>query len=244
MTGLKIKIGICAILFIVLQGAGIAKAQAKQDDSLAYRLLDNAFGKDIESGNAGIWFESIAYGIKDPKGIFSLPVYQVIKGGFLFMDGKKYEMQLGIVKALSDGKIMVMVDESSKMMYVDSVRTSMAMGDSMPDVNKLMEEIIGGEGTLGYAGMETVNGKRCHKIKASVTDAEHTHVYYWVEEGTGKIYLMAEWQNGAYNVYLFRSVGKAPKGHEYTIYLPEKEIDTYHGYTVIDNRFITIHQLK
>ena len=224
---------------------GICQLQAQAvNDSLAYRLLDNAFGKDIESGNASIYFESIAYGIKDPKAIFTLPVYEIIKGGFLCVEGKKYEMQLGIVKALSDGKLMVMVDESSKMMYVDSVRSSISMPglDStleMPDMNKLMDEMIGGEGALSYVGIENIIGKRCHKIKASISDAEHTHVYYWVEEISKKIYLMAEWQNNAYNVYLFRSVGKAPKAHEYAIYLPEKEIENYHGYTVIDNRYVS-----
>jgi len=226
---------------LLLICACVFNANAKGDDSLAYRLLDKAFGKDIESGNAGIYFESIAYGLKDPKGIFTLPIYQVIKGGFLCMEGKKYEMQLGIVKALSDGKLMVMIDEESKMMYVDSVRASVPGSDSteMPDMHKLMDEMIGGEGALSYAGIENINGKRCHKIKATVSDAAHTHVYYWIEESSKKIYLMAEWQNNAYNVYQFRSVGKAPKEHEYAIYLPEKEIDKYYGYTVIDNRYVS-----
>lgn len=234
---MNIKLTITAFLLTA------AAALHAADDSLAYRLLDNAFGKTVMSGNAGIWFESIAYGVKEPKDIFSLPVYQVVKGGFLFMDGNKYEMQLGAMKALSDGKLMVVVDEQSKTMYVDSVSRAGFSPDSADalQVKKMFDGMTGGEAKFDYAGIEILNGKRYHKIKAVADDADKTQVHYWIEEASGKMYMMAEQQNAAYNVYVFRSVGKAPKAHEYVVHLPQKEIDTYYGYTVIDNRFIKIN---
>lgn len=214
-------------------------AQVNTADDKAFQLLDAAIGKAMETGNVSISFEGIAFGQAQPQSIFKLPVYQVVRGGYLYIDGDKFEMQLGGMKNLSDGKTVVVVDEISKTMYVDSVRPS-ALLDTLgkPDINKLLDETIG-DGKLTYLGEEMLNGKKCHKVRNDVTGTDSKHVLYWINSQTGKLYLMAEWQNNAYDVYWFGNVGKAPKGHDYSVHLPNKELENFYGYMVIDNRFIS-----
>lgn len=200
------------------------------------KLLDKALGGALGQNNMSITFEGIAYSQQDPVAIFNLPVYEVIRGGYVYVDGKKYEMKLGSMKAISDGQIMVVADEVSKTLYIDSLRTLPA--DSVvPLVERLVSENFG-EGNLSYIGKEKVNGKMCHKIKSSFSNQFNTHVYYWIEVATDKLYLMAEWQNVGYDIYWFNNIGKAPSNYDYSVNLPNTELDTYYGYNVIDNRFI------
>ena len=211
--------------------------EAQNSDEKAIQLMDKAIGKAIESNNIAISFEGIAYGLKDPKSIFVLPMYEVKRGGFLFIDGEKMEMQLGAMKSLSDGKLVVVVDEVSKTIFVDSVRNHPLIKTDAPiDIAQLFKENFG-EGNMSYEGEETINGRKCYKIKSSFDYKEKNHVYYWIEKNSEKLYLMAEWQNNAYDVYWLKSIDSAPQAHEYAINLPKKELEQYYGYNVIDQRF-------
>ena len=94
------------------------------------------------------------------------------------------------------------------------------------------------EGTLKYQGIVEINKHKCHKIRSDIkNNTGGTHVIYWVEEKTGMLYLMADYQNKAYNVYWINKVGKVPAKTNFSIYLPAKQLSEYHGYTIIDNRF-------
>jgi hypothetical protein len=230
---------LCLLLLFLPQG--VVRAQ-NEEEKKAYALLDKAFGGFNEANsNVGLYFEGIAYGIADPLKIFTLDVYRVVRGGFVFVDGNKYEMQLGTIKTLCDGNISTAIDETSKMMLIDSVRketTYQNFGDSL-NITKLINETFG-DSKLNYLGEETINAHRCHKIKAVIKGGNLTdaHVLYWVDTTTGQLYLMAEWQNKSYDVYWFSKTGPAPKNHSYQIYLPKKELTTYYGYNVIDNRYL------
>lgn len=202
------------------------------------QLLDKAIGRAIESSDVAIVFEAIGYGLKKPLNIFTFPSNQVIHGGFLFIEGNKSEMQLGPVKSISDGNLLVVVDDVSKTMFIDSVRVIPLIDNKeKPNIEKSFIETFG-EGILSYEGEEKINGKDYHKIKSSFNNEENGHSYYWLDKQTEQIYLMADWQNNAYDVYWFRSVGNSLKGHDYSINLPEKELETYYGYNVIDHRFV------
>ncbi|MFL5730432.1 MAG: hypothetical protein ACJ75J_13170 [Cytophagaceae bacterium] len=210
----------------------------QKDDQQAFDILNTAMGNiGNEDNNTSMYFEGIAFGIQNPLTVFTLPAYKVHRGGFMLTEGKKFEIQLGIMKALCDGKIMVIIDEQSKSMVIDSVRDHVpGLEDQTPDIQKMLEENIG-VGNLKYEGKETVNGKLCHKIKASYSDELKTHVYYWVEVTKNQLLLMAEWQTNAYDVYWIRKMGKCPKGHVFAVNIPKREIETLYGYEVFDMRF-------
>lgn len=214
--------------------------QAQTKDAKALAMLDKAFGDALLSGNVALYFEGLAFGQQDPKKIFTLPVYQVLRGGYAFVDGKKMEMQLGTMKSLCDGKLFVMINEKVKMMYVDSVRASALaemerQGGEKPDFIKSLTDIAGA-GDVVFIGDEQVNGRLCHHLKASFSKG--SHVQYWIDAKTEKLYLVAEWQEKAYNVYWINRIEQAPKKHDYSIHLPAKQLNTYYGYEVLDNRFL------
>jgi hypothetical protein len=52
---------------------------------------------------------------------------------------------------------------------------------------------------------------------------------------------MAEKQKINYTVYQFEKMGTVPKTHSFEIQLPKKEIQAFHGYEVIDNRYLNIN---
>ncbi len=202
-----------------------------------YALVDKALGGADAQTGLSIYFEGIAYGIDQPARIFKLPAYQVHRGGYMLSSGKKCEVQLGLMKALCDGKLLVMIDEQAKTMVVDSVRESMpGFAGEAPDQDKLIDQYIG-KGDLRYEGKEPVNGKVCHKIKAFFEEDPSTHVYYWIEEATNKLLLMAEWQSEAYDTYWIKKVSKSPANHNYAIHLPKRELDELYGYQVVDFRY-------
>lgn len=230
-------------LFINLLFSSLLTAQPQtEEEKKAYALLDKAFGGFNETNsNVGLYFEGIAYGISDPVKIFTMDVYRIVRGGFMFVDGDKYEMQLGTVKTLCDGSISTVIDEVSKTMIIDSVRkesTYKNFGDSL-NINNLISQTFG-DSRLSYLGEETINGHKCHKIKAGINGGamDKSHILYWIGMATSQLYLMAEWQNKGYDVYWFSKTGQAPKEHSYKIYLPKKELTTYYGYNVIDNRYL------
>lgn len=208
-------------------------------DPQALKIMEKAMAPLENEKGSAIYFEGLAYGVKEPSAIFTLPAYQVFRGGFLFQEGKKFEMQLGMMKGLSDGKTMVMVDEISKVMYVDSVRRESPIKGERPDIAELLKKHIG-ESSLKYSGKEKVKGIECHKIEALSKAEERTiPIIYWVDVKNNQLVLMADKQNDLYNVYWIKSMGLPPKGHDYSVKLPAKELEKFHGYEVIDQRYIT-----
>jgi hypothetical protein len=217
----------------------ITAAQPKTStDDKAYQLLDKAIGSLFTSSNVGMYFEAIAFGIKTPESIFTLPVYKVFKGGFLFVNDDKFQIELGLMKSISDGKVTVIVNEQTKMMIVDSVR---ANNDSADINSQELESLLNDDfkdAVLTYVDVVTINNHKCHKITSNVKkNSSAADVIYWIDTTTGQLYLMAEKDNEAYNVYWLNKMGKAPANQSYTIYLPSKTLTTYHGYKVVDNRF-------
>jgi hypothetical protein len=223
-----------AILWLF--AAPSAKAQGMSQES-CIALLDKAFGGAGEADEFAIWFEGISYGMEKPTTIFTQPVYKTYKGGYVYVEGKQFEVNLGLMKALSDGKLMVAVDEAAQTMYVDSLRSSLPKRPgTQPDFRQTMN-LMFGDAQLSYLGKETVNGQVCHKLRSDSRGEMASHSLYWVNESTGALLLMADWQNGAYDTYWIQKVGKAPKGYDYSVNIPDEELDELHGYKVIDLRF-------
>lgn len=232
---LKISLLFCAGLF----ACTCTFAQNKTGNR-AYELLDKSLGIVFSGKSYAIYFEGITYSVERPLDIFTLPVYQVYRGGFAIMDNGRYEVQLGAMKSLCDGRIVVVVDEVSKMMVVDSVRNYSSGNDtsgSAADLLRMLDEKFT-EAELVYESTEIVNGKSCHRLKGVYPKDAGIYVYYWIEEKTNKLLLMAEHQeNGYFDVYWFREIVKAPKGHKFDVHLPDKYIENFHGYEVADFRY-------
>ncbi len=234
---LKIKLKMIAVLLVVISTATIAQTSSGREQ--AEKILDKAIGEVFASESIGISFEGIAYGINKPEDIFTLPVYKVYRGGYLFVNKDKYKVELGLMKSVSDGNVTVMVDEQSKTMIVDSVRKEQTAGTD--DISALINEDFK-ESTLEYLGEVMINNHKCYKIISHVKgEKTATEVGYWVDVASGQLYLMSEKQNDICNVYWFGKVGKAPEGYNYTVFLPKKQLTTFHGYTVVDNRFSEIN---
>lgn len=227
------------LLFLLLLNWWSVSAYAQQTtaDDKAFKILDKAIGDVFTSEDMGIYFEAIAYEVEKPESIFTLPVYRVFRGGYMFVDKEKFRIELGLMKSICDGKLVVVVEEESKTMIIDSVRKDSEEGQEEEMNAFLNDEFL--NGTLSYIGTEKINNRACHKIKSTVKDdKENTHVLYWVDQTTGQLYLMAEFQHNAYNVYWINKIGKAPEDKgRYNVYLPEKGLTTYHGYRVVDNRY-------
>ncbi len=210
-------------------------ASPQQDKALG--MLDGALGFLLEQDNGAIYFRSIAYGLDNPAEVFSLPAYKEKMGGYWIFDGDKFELSIGDTKGLCNGSIFTIINEAEGLMYIDSVRPENP-GDTAAGMPALMQHLNDefGEHALKYAGEETMNGVLCHKVKVTYKESD-THVLYWINKATGKLYLMAEFQQGAYTVYVVRKTGNAPANHDYTINIPDRELHEYLGYTVMDMRF-------
>jgi hypothetical protein len=207
-------------------------------DKQALELLDKAMGPvGDEEGNAAVYFDAIAIGLKDPKEISSLPLYKVYKGGFFIQDKNKFEIQIGVMKALCDGKLMVVIDETAKSMVVDSVRDKppVELGE-MPSFESLMDDNFG-DMKITYEGKEQMNGKLCHKIKGTFLKEKTAMVYYWVQVDNNHLQMIAEKNDELYDVYVVKKISTAPKNHMYTVNLPNKELKTFYGYQVYDFRY-------
>jgi hypothetical protein len=208
-------------------------------DVNAEKILDRALGDKIQQENIAIYFESIAYSIKNPLSIFTLPTYAVVKGGFLIADGKKYEIQLGKMKSLCNGKIFIVIDDDLKAMYIDSLREN-GINDTMQvsQIDKMLQETFG-DAKLSLLGDEIVNGNNCYKILAEFSDENHSGVYYWVNKLSGKLLMMADRNGKEFDVYVIRQITNAPVKYDFTINIPSKEVNSLYGYEVFDNRFIS-----
>ncbi len=216
-------------------------AQQGADDQ-AFRVLDKALEGIWEKENYAIYFKAIAFDVRQPLDIFSLPAYRQRLGGYIYVDGKRFEMRLGVMKALCDGKLLVMVDESSGLMVVDSLREKTMEGfDEELDLEALLNEKFG-LGQLSLEGKELVNKRECYRIRCTFENSGNEALYY-VDVQKGTLTLMAERTGEDYDVYLVDRIGAAPPRHVYTVNLPDRELEELYGYEVIDMRY-TYRDLK
>ncbi len=224
------------IILLLLLGSFSGFAQQGADNQ-AFRILDKALEGLWEKESYAIYFKAIAFDVQKPLDVFSLPAYRQRLGGHIFVDGKRFEMQLGIVKALCDGKLLVMIDESSGLMVVDSLREKTMEGfDEELDLEALLNEKFG-LGQLSLEGKELVNKRECYRIRCTFEDSGN-EVLYYVDMQKGTLTLMAERTDEDYDVYLIDRIGDAPARHVYTINLPDRELESLYGYEVIDMRYI------
>jgi hypothetical protein len=224
----------------VLLNAMTIFGQNNNDTEKAEKLLHEAITDVFSSNNVGIYFDAIAYNVQKPEEIFTLPAYKVYKGGFLFVDQKKFQMELGLMKSISDGKLTILIDEQSKTMIVDSVRKQEFQGDD-PTITELINDNFKSN-TLKYEGETVINNQKCYKIRSVIKgDKDMTEVTYWIRTSNKQLYMMSETKGVKCNVYLFNRVGKAPSGFKYDVYLPQRPLTDYHGYSVIDNRFSLVN---
>ena len=132
---------------------------------------------------------------------------------------------------------MVLIDEESKLMYIDSLqRENLIEDEELPDVDQLLDQHFGA-GKTEYVGEETVHGARHLKIRSELEKVNNSYTLYWVNAKTGKLSLMAEFMDGSYTVYQVKTTGKSPKDYDFTINIPNNEISDFYGYEVIDMRF-------
>lgn len=228
------------LLIVVLVIGMTMGSRAQEIDSLAMTLLDEALGFIIEENSGAIYYETIARNLEDPLEIFTLPLYQVDKGGYWFFDGDRFEMKAGEIKALCDGQLLVLVDEENQFMYVDSVRLEplLDVEGEVPSFDELIDRQFG-HGNASYLGEEMVKGKPCHKIKAYMEKQADDYVLYWIDKASMQLVLMAEKSESVYTVYEIKSVGKVPANHSYQIVLPDHEIVDFYGFKVVDMRFMS-----
>jgi hypothetical protein len=234
MNGMRTVI----ILFFAALSVMSYAQEVSPEKQKALDLLNNAFGGLGESESYAVYFEGIAYGISDPKDIFSLPADKVFRGGHVFNYGKKYEMSTGDMKVLCDGKLVVIANEIERSMMIDSLRD--IKEEDMKtnfDLNKMLgvnfEEL-----DISYEGKGTLNKKECHKIKTFIPGQPEYTTYYWIDAATERIYLMAEKNGNNYDAYWVSRIGKSPAKYSYDIHIPAKQITQLYGYEVFDLRFI------
>lgn len=202
-------------------------------------LLDKNLGR-LETGNFAMRFHGIAMNVPKPLDIFSLPSYKVFRGGYYYCDNNKFELSTGAVKALCDGKVLVLIDEVNHQVMIDSINQAPAIvqeGMSFADMRKYIGPGYDGEGVLSYLGLQKVQGKNCHAIQLAFPGEEGKSSIYYVSAKDERLLLMAEKRQGAYDVYWLEGIGPAPGKHVYTIQLPKRELHTLYGYEVTDLRF-------
>lgn len=230
----KITLIICCFLFVQLSISQIQKIT----EINAVQLLDNAIGKAIKNNKVAVYMQAMALELKQPEDIFTMPEKEILRGGFIFIDGKKFEMKIGSVKNVSDGNLLLIVDEPSKTLFIDSIRNPpLPDENASEEIKKMITETFTG-GKITYDSREIINGHECYKIKSIFENSEKSLVYYWIDVQTEQLYLMAEFQNETYDVYWIKSVGEPPITHNYSLLLPLKKLDHYDDYKVFDNRFV------
>lgn len=219
----------------------IVKMQA-QSSNQAYEILEASIGHLDEKKGFALHFEGVAYELQKPLEIFSMPSYKVFRGGYLYVQGDKYELKLANTGAISNGVIYLVTDELNKMVYVDSINRShkdeTQYGVSLTE---FLDKNIKDE-NIKLEGEEMVKGDLCYKIKAGMNIHEKdTHVLYYIGKKDKKLKMMAEWVNGSYTVYWIRSIGKAPSGHNYDFGFPTTQVEDLEGYKVFDFRYINLN---
>lgn len=223
------------ILFLCLFTATQSIGQTKNE---AFEILDKSIGKLTASDNFSITFNTFATDLKDPMQIFSTASYSVYKGGYLTVEGNKFEMQIGPVKCLSNGKLMVYIDESSQSMFVDSIRSEQSMKKLFGEENNVLPVSDFESGTGKVLNQEKVGGKDCYKIRYDFPGGDIPYVLYWVDVNNYQLVLMAEYDGENFDVYHFKAIGPSFKEHDYSVNLPSRPLEKYYGYEVVDNRYM------
>ncbi len=220
---------------------------AQEDNSIdanSLQLLEKAMSP--LSGERGvISFHKIAYGIKEPLSIFSLGKDITYQSCYYIFDGRKFEMNLGEMQALSDGRLLVVVNKPAGQIYIDSMRTENPVDKNVgtySDLTKMFETEFGNS-MLNFVGEEVVNGILCKKIKASFSESKD-YVLYWVDAEKGTMVLMAENQQNSFVVYWVKEITNNPGNHDFDIHLPKKEIESMYGFTVFDMRYADQNMYK
>ncbi len=218
-----------------------AQTNFKDKAEKAQYYMEHSLQKFSGKSKYAIVFESVAYQLKNPTDIFRLPQYQLFKGGYVYMDGERYEYNIGTIKTLSDAKLIVYIDEINKQMLIDSVRNK---GISEEQKQKNFVDFFekdNGEFTYEYQKIDTLAGKAYHKIKCVMTKNKDVQLFYWIDVKTENMYMYAEGNLGVYDVYVIQKITTPPASHKYSIYLPNKELTSWHGYEVVDNRFVPMY---
>jgi hypothetical protein len=233
--------GLYAMLLLLVANFSMAQGKAAAV-GIAEQMMEKTM-KDLDhrSGFA-IRFESIAFGVGKPKDIFTLPIYKVYKGGFVFMENDKCEYNMGMIKMLSDGKLYVYVDEASKSIVIDSVRNGTeevgdVFAEMFPGNSENLTYTLMGKDTIGRFGL-------CNLVRCDMTKDKSHYSLYWIDAKTGFMRMYAEYQEGRYNVYLISKISAPPSNHNYTVYVPKAELTTLAGYEVYDNRFVNVEEAR
>jgi hypothetical protein len=204
-------------------------------------LLEKALGR-LRSGDFAIYFEGISYGLKQPLDIFTAPVYKVYRGGYYFNSGDKLEMNLGGMKALSDGQVTVLIDVINKQIMIDSVHQIPLSSDDPKKEQELFEKAMGikiGEGVaLQFLGRQKIKGKSCLVVSGSIKGTPGQQSLYYITEKDNQLLMMAEKQKLGYDVYWLDRISASPPKHSYAVNVPKKELQKLGGYEVTDMRFV------
>lgn len=198
--------------------------------------MDKTFKVFESKTKYAIYFETVAMQQKRPSDVFTASVYQQHKGGYVYVEGQKYEYNMGVIKVLCDGQLLVYIDEVEKQLIVDSLRDQDAEAQQLVFNNMLEKEH--GDFNYQYLKVDTLKGKPYHQIKCTLSKNKDVHMLYWIDTKTEQMYMYAEYNEGLYNVYLIKKYGTPPAKHNYSIFLPKTEIKTFHGYEVLDQRFL------
>jgi hypothetical protein len=231
---------IVGLLLGILMAHGlVAQTNGKPSEQEMASWLDKALGK-LETGSFSIRFEGITMKAKSPLDIFRLPNYMVFKGGYYYCDKDKFEMNMGGMKAICDGKVLVLIDEIEKQMMIDSVPKGIVSDTEMPMEDMLKK--IGPQFSEGvdfrYKGVEKLKGENCHVLSAALKAAKAAQEsLYFISIKTGELVLMAEKTELLYDIYWVSKISDAPLKHSYNVYLPNKEVKQLYGYEVTDLRF-------
>lgn len=216
---------------------GFYKASAQQQQD-ARQIVDKAMNK-IGTGKFAIYFEALGYGLKKPQEIFSLPAYKVYKGGYFYNDDKRFELSTGIFKGVSDGNLMVFINEEEKSMVIDSVRNTIPT-DEEPTLDMFMRVApdIASNVSFVHDGKEILKGTECYRIKTSSSKDQAIVSYYYISIKDNKLVMMADYHDQKYDVYWIRKITSPPVSYNYEVKIPKKEVSSLYGYEVFDMRFM------
>lgn len=210
----------------------------------AEAVLDKALDKLLQPSHA-IYFEGVADQLRNPLAIFTLPVYQIHRGGYMFTENEKFEFSIGTMKGLCNGIVYTIINESTKQLIIDSLQTKDFDGNPLTDegMMKGLENIASIKSIL-YLGEEKVNKKICYKIKA-IADKEQVYSLYYIDKRDYKLIMFSDFDEETnFTSYWIKSISDAPKNHDYSLRLPPKETEKLFGYEAYDMRFTynKIHQ--
>ncbi len=230
------------IFLLAIMHCNWASAQSATVD--AEGILDKALDQLLKPAHA-IYFEGVADQLKNPLDIFTLPVYQIHRGGYLFTEDDKFEFSIGTMKGLCNGLVYTIINESTKQMILDSLVTKDFDGNPLTDEGMIKGlENIASIKSIQYLGEESVNKKLCYKIKA-IADKENVYSLYYIDKKSNRLILFSDYDEETnFTSYWIKSITDAPKNHDYTLRLPSKETDKLFGYEAYDMRFTynKIHQ--